>query len=331
MLLVAACGPGGGGDDGDARAIDARAADAATDARVIDAPECPPPPTPAGPEVQLAAPFDALYTIYDLGPVPGVPNPLGGTTVKIDETGAMLVAGASERTDGAIYKIRLARDACGHIIGWDGTAALQASTPFVDANLVYWSPQLLLYTEWPRFTLSQLPAGAAAPARSNDLRPLGLPSTGDSGPGGIGIVPPGLAGAGELRIVTWPVGTWAHVDVTADGDLLTIGAVTPRVTLPNNPGGFAYVPAGSPGFDHQSLITAEWRQTGAQDDRVAVYEVDEQGDPIVATRREFLSKFTRPWGAYYEPVTGDFFFLQWGAGEDRVYVVQGFVPPPPID
>jgi hypothetical protein len=98
---------------------------------------------------------------------------------------------------------------------------------------------------------------------------------------------------------------------------LSVTGVTPTVTLPNNPGGFAYVPAGSPGFAAQSIIVAEWRQSGQADDRVAVYEADAQGDPIIATRREFMSAFPRPWGAYFEPVTGDYLFLSWGLGTDR--------------
>jgi hypothetical protein len=90
------------------------------------------------------------------------------------------------------------------------------------------------------------------------------------------------------------------------------------------------VPPGSPGFPTQTLIVAEWTFDPAMD-RVAVYDVDTAtGDPIVTTRREFFSRFPRPWGAYFEPVTGDYLFLSWGAGEDHVYIVQGFVPPPPL-
>ena len=327
-LALAACGPsspaapdapgggpdaridaGGGGDDGGG---------------------CDPPPTPAGPEVHLAPPFDALYSVYDLGPVPGVPNPLGGAVIDAADASHLLIAGASERPEGAIYRIGVTRDACGHIVGWSGTATQVATTPYVDANLVYVRSDLLVYTEWPQFNLSQLPAGATAPAMTTDLRTVGLPSTGDQGPGGVGLVPPGLAAAGQLRLVTWPAGAWVHATTTAAGNLLSVQSVTQTRTLPNNPGGFAYVPAGSPGFAAQSMIVAEWRQSGQADDRVAVYEVDAQGDPVVATRREFMSAFPRPWGAYFEPVTGDYLFLSWGLGVDRVYVVQGFVPPPPV-
>jgi hypothetical protein len=330
LLAAIGCGPAASGDDddgGDVSVGDARpdSPGSGGDADV----ECPPPPVAAGPEVQLAPPFDTLYTVYDLGPVPGVPNPLGGAVVKAGDPSRLWIAGASERPEGAIYEIEVERDACGHIIGWRGTATQVAATPYVDANLVYLRSDLLIYTEWPRFNVSQLPAGASAPAATTDLRTIGLPATGDQGPGGIGLVPPGLAAAGQLRLVTWPVGAWVHAAATP-GPLWTLTSVTQTQTLPNNPGGFAYVPAGSPGFATQAIIVAEWRQSGTADDRVAVYDADAQGDPIVSTRREFMRAFPRPWGAYFEPVTGDYLFLSWGLGTDRVYVVQGFVPPPPI-
>lgn len=294
-----------------------------------DAHVCPPPPNPAGPEVALAPPFDTLYKVYDLGAVPGVPNPLGGTAILAQDPSTLLVAGGSESAGGAIYRIGVERDACGHIIGFAGTATVHASAPYVDANLVYVSPDLLVYTGWPVHLLSQLAGGAAAPSRETDLRPFGTDADGDSGAGGIGRVPPGLGAAGELRLVSWPGGRWYRVATAPDGDLLEVTGLTQTATVPNQPGGFAYVPAGSPGFTQQSLIFAEWR-SDASLDRVAVYDVDGDGDPVTTTRREFFARFPRPWGAYFEPVTGDYLFLSWGTGMDRVYVVQGFVPPPPI-
>jgi hypothetical protein len=328
VVCLAACGPSSPRDDVDATAGD----DDAIDAPWIDAaPTCPPPPVAAGPDIRLAAPYDALYTVYDLGPVPGVPNPLGGAVIDSLDSSTLLIAGASERPEGAIYRIGVNRDACGHIIGWNGTATVHATAPYVDANLLYVRDDLLVYTEWPQYTFSQLPAGATAPASRTDLRPLGLPSSGDQGPGGVGMVPPGLASAGELRMVTWPAGAWVHAATQPSGNLLAVTSVTPTTTIPNNPGGFAYVPAGSPGFTSQAIIVAEWRVSGAADDRVAVYDADAAGDPLPATRREFFSAFPRPWGAYFEPVTGDYLFLSWGLGTDRVYIVQGFVPPPPVE
>jgi hypothetical protein len=301
FVIVCACGP-------DSRRDEPAQPDAAgPDIDAPPVPNCPPPAMPAGPSVALAAPFDTLYSVYDLGPVPGVPNPLGGTVISSASNDTLLVAGGSENSTGAIYKIGVARNECGHITSFVGTATTVAATPYVDANLVYARDDLLLYTEWPMYNFSQLAGG----------------------PGGLGRVPPNLASAGELRMVTWPGGRWFHAATTPDGNLLAVGGVTQTATLPNEPGGFAYVPAGSPGFAAQSLIVAEWR-FDANMDRVAVYEVDAMGDPVVATRREFFAKFPRPWGAYFEPVTGDYLFLSWGSGEDHVYIVQGFVPPPPI-
>jgi hypothetical protein len=285
---------------------------------------CPPPPNPAGAGVALAAPFDQLYQVYDLGIVPGVPSPLGGTVISATDPNKLLVAGGSETADGGIYSIGVTRDMCGHIIGFIGTATRIASTPYVDANLIYMSNNLMLYTEWPQYTLSQIETTSTMPARRTDLRSFGMPAI-DSSPGGLGRVPANLGPAGELRLVTWPAGGWYHAAATQVGTLMDVTGLTQTATLPNQPGGFAYVPAGSPGFPKQSLIVAEWRAT--PEDRVAVYEVDAQGDPVVATRREFFKEFPRPWGAYFEPVTGDYMFLSWGQAPDRLYIVQGFVPP----
>jgi hypothetical protein len=297
----------------------------------VDQLACQLPSTPAGAEVELAAPFAPHYKAYALGKVPGVPNPLGGVIVKAGDPSTLLVAGESERATGALYAITVQRDPCNHIIGFVGSATKVADTPYVDANLVYGPQSLLLYTGWPQFELAQLPAGATVAARTTDLRTVGMDATGDSGAGGHGFVPPAVvAAAGQLRVVTWPAGRWYHVAATVNAGLFDISALSLAATLPNNPGGFAYVPAGSPGFAKQSIIVAEWSQSDRTQDRVAVYEADGNGDPVVATRQEFMTKFPRPWGAYFEPVTGDYLFLTWGDGDDRVYIVQGFAPPPPI-
>jgi hypothetical protein len=293
-------------------------------------PLCDVPPVPAGPEATIAAPYDDFYTIYDLGPVPGVPNPLGGATISATDPNVMLIAGSSEYPSGTIYSIGVQRGACNHILGFVGTATPVAATPYVDANLVYTAADLLFFTLWPEYKIGQILPGATATSREIDLVPFGIDNFTDQGPGGIGFVPPGLTGAGELRIVTWPAGHWYHVGLAPDGALYNVTSLTETVQVANNPGGFAYVPAGSPGFDQQAIILAEWNVSDLNLDRVAVYDADAQGDPIPATRREFLSRFPRPWGAYFEPLTGDYFFLSWGTGMDRVYVVQGFVPPPPI-
>jgi hypothetical protein len=265
--------------------------------------------------------FAGLYQVYDLGPVPGAPaGHLGGCVLLQGTTDTLLFGGDSEDPGGGIYSIQVQRNACGHIIGFQGTATLVATTPYVDANLIYGANGVLLYTQWPVNEISQLPPGASMPAVTTDMGALGV----DMSVSGLAFVPPNLAAAGGLRTITWSAGNWFHLGLAAAGQLYTISSPVKITTLPNGPGGLAYVPQGSPGFPSQSLIVAEWSQN-----KVGVYEVDGQGDPMVGTRRDFFSSFTRPWGAYFEPVTGDYLFLTWGPMPDRVYVVQGFALPPP--
>jgi len=271
----------------------------------------------------IAAPFAPFYTVYDLGPVPGVPaGHLGGCVIKDGDPTTLLVAGDSESPTGAIYSIQVVRNQCGHIIGFSGQAALVATTPYVDANLLYGANGLLLYTQWPVNEISQLPPGASMPALTTDMAGLGVVTS----VSGLGFVPPPLPAAGGLRTVTWSTGNWYHLDDAAGpNQLYALSAATPAASpLPGGPGGFAYVPKGSPGFPAQSLIISEWSV-----DTVGVYEVDDQGDPLVTTRQDFFTYFDKPWGAYFEPETGDYLFLTWGPAPDRVYVVQGFAPPPP--
>jgi hypothetical protein len=61
---------------------------------------------------------------------------------------------------------------------------------------------------------------------------------------------------------------------------------------------------------------------------VAVYALDANGDPVLASRRNFLTGLEGAEGATLDPVTGDFLFSTFGGG-DRVVLVSGFTEPPP--
>jgi hypothetical protein len=296
---------------------------------------CPASPlTQAGAEATIAPEFAPAYTAYVLGAVPGVPTPLGGCVIRQADPDTLWIAGASEQANGGLYTIRLRRDACRHIIGFDGSAMKVADTPYIDANILEGPNDTLIYTQWPENKVSTIKVGANAPDVTVDLAPLGLSTVSES-PGGIGFVPPPLTAKGQLRTVTWPGGQWWHLQYAVNAGTWSFPSATQAAAasspLTGNPGGFAYVPAGSPLFPLQSLIVAEWSTAGTASDRVAVYEVDQNGNPLKSTRKEFFSAFPRPWGAYFEPVTGDYLFLTWnGLGQnDRIYLVQGFDKPPP--
>src|SRR5262249_3403058 len=156
----------------------------------------------------------------------------------------------SEDQSGQIAAVPLKRDACGHIVGFAGNATVVANTPYVDANLLWGPNGVLFYSQWPENKLSELLPNQMAPAYTVDLSTVGL--TGSSA-GGIGFAPPNLGDPGGLRAVTWPEGSWYHLAYAAENATYKITSATKTATLTGGPGGFAYVPQGSPGFTKQSL------------------------------------------------------------------------------
>lgn len=281
------------------------------------------PPIPAGPDVVLAPEFAEFYKTYELGQVPGIPTDsrLGGCVISNEDPNLLLVAGDSEAASGKVWAIAVVRGNCDHIVGFKGVAHVVADTPYVDANLALVESGLMFYTAWPVNQIGQLLPGQMAPAVTTDMAALGV----ENSVSGLGFVPPGFADAGGMRTITWGGGKWYHLDRTANGNTFTLSNAQLITSLQYGPGGFAYVPDGSPGFEVDHLIVSEW-SAGT----VGVYRVDDQGDPLPASRKDFYLDFPSPWGAYFEPLTGDFMFLTWGAGQDRIYIVQGFEPPPPI-
>jgi hypothetical protein len=282
---------------------------------------CPGDPSDVAPDVAMGAAYEAHYSWHDMGPVPGVPGRLGGCVLEAGNDDALLIAGDSEASTGAIYRIGIVRDACKHIVGFSGTATPVFTTPMVDANLLYGTDGLMIYPQWPVNQISQHPAGSTVAATTTDMATLGV----ESSVSGLGFVPSYLPAAGAPRTLTWSSGNWYHLDFSYNGSTYDISNAQLAVTLEGGPGGFAYVPPGSPGFPNPSIIVAEWSAH-----KVATYDADAQGDPIVSTRQELFTAFPSPWGAYFDPVSGDYLFLTWGSVPDRVFVVRGFSKPPPV-
>ncbi|MEZ4224481.1 MAG: hypothetical protein R3B13_26260 [Polyangiaceae bacterium] len=311
-------GAGGGGGSGGGIDFDASGPDGqTTDSGCVASATL----SPAGAEAKLSADYAQHYSAFLLGPVPGLPTDghLGGCTISASDPDTLLVVGNSESPTGGLWSIGVVRDACGHIVAWKGTAQKLADAPYMDANLPYTDKGVLLYSMWPVNKLGQLLPGATSPSSETDLSTVGVFDS----PGGLAFVPSYLPAAGELRAVGWPAGSFVHLEYKVQSPLLSITSASQTTTVTEG-GGFAYVPPGSPGFSKASLIMAEWGG-----DAVVTYEVSDAGDPIPASRKPFFDAFPKPWGAYFEPVTGDFIFLTWTAVPDQVYIVQGFSKPPP--
>lgn len=287
-------------------------------------PPCEPdaPPNAVANEAVIAAAYADDYRAYVLGPVPGIPagSDLGGMAIHHADGNTLVIAGDAERPEGTLYEIGVERGPCGHIIGFVGEATEVAMTPHV-SDLLFVSGGLLFYTEWPKNHIAQLLPGASTPDLRTNLGDLGITMSA----GGFGLVPPGIAGAGQLRVLTWDTGDWYHLDRSANGKLFDLSNAVKTAKVEAKSGGLAYVPEGSPGFDAPHVMLS---QTEAG--KLSVYQVDDAGDPLVETRVDFLSQLPFVYTTYFEPVTGDLLVSTIEAPQDQVYIVQGFAPPPPL-
>src|SRR5690242_13569035 len=212
----------------------------------------------------------------------------------------------------------------GHISSFVGTAKVYAAAPNVDGGVDYGPGNVLFVARWPSNELSEFKPGSTAADKVIPMTAFGVPSLVANR-----FVPAGSPGAGHLKLVSYSDGQWYDAGVTPDGagtyNLTGLKNVA-GATLPGGAVGFVYVGQGSAQFARPSMLVSEY---GAG--QVAAYAVDANGDPIVSTRRTFITGLSGADGAFIDPVTGDFLFSTFGSG-DRVVVVSGFAKPlpPPV-
>jgi hypothetical protein len=263
----------------------------------------------------LAAPFASSYTLSSLGTPTGVPPLLGGLTFLDSDT--LLIGGNANGAAGNIWALDVTRDGGGHINGFSGSATLFSTAPYIDGGLDFGPGGVLFYTGFPTHELGQIKPGSTTPDRID-----AVPSIGGS-VGALVFIPPGFAGAGELRIVSYNSGEWAEVTLTADGlGTFDFTVSAPVVTLGGGPEGVVYVKGTNDEFGVDSILLAEYAAGN-----IAAYDIDGNGNPIAGTRRDFITGLTGAEGAVIDPLTGDFLFSTFGGG-DQIVIVQGFDPPP---
>jgi hypothetical protein len=266
--------------------------------------------------ISLASPFDAAYTVTNFGELPGLPIPYVGLAFKADDPNTLFIGATPKGESSQIFSIALKRDANNHIIGFIGTATLLASAPGLngglnDAGLSFGPENVLFYTTWNDNTVGQIKPGSSNPDKQIELTSLGFqPSV-----GGLTFVPQGFPGAGRLKITSYDSGNFYDTTVSADGTgTWNIAPPSKSVKLSGGPDAFVYVSASRPKFSSDRILIAE------QDtNKVAVYNIDENGDPIPTTRQDFLTGIGGPIGAAIDPLTGDFFFSSYSFGEFNPY------------
>lgn len=262
--------------------------------------------------------FAADYAFTDLWTPSGVPPQLGGVAFDPNDPDILWIGGDANAVGGAIYAAEVTRDAGGHINGFNGSASFLATATWIDGGIAFAPNGVMMVTGFPANTLMQFLPGSTMPDRVDLLSGLGIaPSVGT-----CQFVPAGFPGAGKFKIASFNSSDWYDVTLGQDltGTYNPISA-TPTVNTGGGPEGIVYIQSGNPGFTAQSCLISEF-SAGA----VRAYDLDSNGDPIPATRREFLTGLSGAEGAVIDPVTGDFIFSTFGGG-DRILVVQGFSAP----
>jgi len=267
----------------------------------------------------IPPPFDADYSFADLGSVPGVPSNYGGLTFQVGDANTLLIGGAANGSSGVILSIGAVRDGSNRITGFAGTASPFADAAFIDGGLVFGPGGVLFYTRYSSNEIGQIKPGSATTDKIVGLTSLGVSSS----VGALNFVPAGFSGAGQLKVVSYNAGTWYTLTISPDGSgTFDFPTAAPGTTTTGGPEGFIYVAAGSPQFASPSILVAEYSAG-----RVSAYEIDSNGDPVLATRRDFVTGLSGAEGAVVDPLTNDFLFSTFGGGS-RVIVVRGFAAPP---
>lgn len=280
----------------------------------------------------LGADFESDYSVFSLGSVPGVPTNYGGLAFL--DANTLVIGGAANSANGRIYTVGVVRDEDDRITGFSGPAALfggPGSTvgAYNDGGVVFGPEGVLFTARWPVNGLGQTKPGSTSEDKIIDVGALGVAVSLSA----INFVPAGFGGAGQVKLVSYGGGQWYSAELAPDGngtfDLVGLTQVDLNPDLPgiqNVPGGpegFVYIDAANPAFGVNSMLISEY-SAGA----VGAYQVDDMGNPLVATRRTFLSGLSGAEGAAIDPVTGDFLFSTFGGGS-RVVRVSGFLAPIP--
>ncbi len=273
--------------------------------------------------------YSERYSFIDLGSALNVPTSYGGLAFKAGDSNTLLLGGSANNFSAAIYSLGLVRGADNHVSGFSGgsatlVAAANGSTGGIDGGLAYGPGNVLFYTSYSDNRLGQIKPGSTGPDKLIDLSPLGV----ESSVGALAFVPDSFGGGGRLKILSYNTGKWYDATITPDGsgtfDVTLAGS---PLLLPSGSGpeGLIFVPAGNPLFTANSVLITEYR-TGD----IASYEIDANGDPILSSRKLFLSGLTGAEGAAIDPLTGDYLFSTFG-GNNHVIAVNGFttvVPEP---
>jgi hypothetical protein len=131
----------------------------------------------------------------------------------------------------------------------------------------------------------------------------------------VGVIPSGFAGAGKVKGSSSD--TFYDISLSPD-NAGTYGVTSVTQTVSVGADGFAYMKAGSPGVTSDSLFASQ-----TQSSRVSIYSLTANGDPALATRRDFVTQVNGLAGIVVDPFTNDLLLVTTTSSISRT----GFNPP----
>ncbi len=260
--------------------------------------------------------FQECYSIRSLGTPTDIPGPLGGINFLPGNPNVLLVGGAANGPSGALYTLGVVRNANNIITGFSGPGVLYSTASNIDGGVAIAPNNTIFVTTYSNHLMHQIIPGASDPASSITLSSFGVASS----VGSCQFVPPGFPGEGRLKIASYNGGTWYDFTISNPvGGVYTLHRDnTIEIDIGGGPEGIVFVGAGNPGFRFASCIVCEY-STGI----VTTYQLDSNGDPIVASRRNMISGLSGAEGGVRDPLTGSFIFSTYGGG-NQIVIVEGF-------
>ncbi len=264
-----------------------------------------------------ALPGMSLYEVGSVDLSSYYTDPYYYDALAFNGSNLLLSATDASSTNEDLYSVSFMRNASGHIVGLGSAINLAALNVeeignIVGGGLAFASNGTLLYVTSPLSYLGQYANGGSqtTPLTFNGQN-LNL--------GGIGYVPAGFPGAGQLKLSTID-GSWYDVNLSS-----TAGSFYQLSSLTQQSSGvpaysFVYVPAGNR-IAEDSMIAADGSNLTLQ-----LYGLDANGNPtgtgVVAVNGNGQ---TIGYGMARDPKTGDILFT---TSDNQIWALSQAVPEP---
>lgn len=290
-------------------------------------------PTVLFSQIKFGENYKDLFQIKDLGSIPAsYGKNYALVRFKKGDPNTIYLGIGSITSEGALLEVPLVRNALSKQIVALGTPnkifdVVDPENSSIDGGLVYVDAGKMLITTWPNGYIGEFHFGDKKAKKWTKVKSLpnwehkpdpSIETTNSPGP--LVIVPEGMPGEGAMKICSWNSSGMSFLHdldyskKNANGNyLFSVSKVVTSINF--GPEAMIYLKKGSYGFDKHKLHLADFGKG-----TVWVYDVDENGNPIVGNRTLFFEGAPYLMGADIDPLTGDIIYSQ-GLHTDKLLLV----------